>query len=116
MELVSCHLITSAVDLSQLFYFYEGNIVITGHETPVLLGESRNIFCKWQGNNATKMEWFLFGLDTIPIKSKADTNSLILSSNPSSTALDGTMFTCRVTVGVEQYEETVNLYVESMCL
>ena len=59
------------------------------------------------------MEWYLFGLDTIPIESKAGTNSLILSSNPNSTALDGIMFTCRVTVGLEQYEETINLFVES---
>lgn len=90
--------------------------MITGHKTPVLLGASRNIFCNWHGSSAAKMEWYLFGLDTIPIKSKADTNSLILSFNPNSTALDGTMFTCRVTVGLKQYEETISLFVESMCL
>lgn len=88
--------------------------MITGHETPVLLRESRNVLCEWHGNNATKMEWYLFGLDTIPVEAKADTNSLVLSSHPNSTALDGAMFTCRVTVGLEQYEETINLFVESM--
>ena len=113
MELVSYCLVMYAINLSQLISFYEGNIVITGHETPIPLGESRNILCKWHGNNATKMEWYLFGLDTISIESKTHTNSLVLSSHPNSTALDGAMFTCRVTVGLQQYEETINLFVES---
>lgn len=112
MELVS-YSAAYAIYLSLLFYFNEGNMVITGHETPVLLGKPRNVLCEWHGKNATKMEWYLFGLDTIPIEAKTGTNSLILSLHPNTTALDGAMLTCRVTVGLEHNEETINLFVES---
>ena len=60
------------------------------------------------------MEWYLIGLDTTPIESATNTNHLVLSSYLNTTALDGAMFACRVTVGLDQYEDTITIFVGSM--
>jgi len=66
-----------------------GEVVITGHETPLIVGLPRDITCTWSGEtNATKMEWFLVGLDAIPIESADNSNSVVLSPDPNTSGLD----------------------------
>ena len=90
-----------------------GEVIITGHETPLIVGLPRDITCTWSGEtNATKIEWFLVGLDAIPIESADNSSSVILSPDPNTSGLDGAMFTCRVTLDNETYEETITLEVK----
>ena len=90
-----------------------GEVVITGHESPLIVGLPRDITCTWSGEtNATKMEWFLVGLDAIPIESADNSNSVVLSPDPNTSGLNGAMFTCRVTLDNETYEETITLDVK----
>ena len=96
------------------FISHKGNITVTGQETQILVGETRDIICTWHGHEADKIEWYLIGLDATPIESATNTSTLILSSYLNTTALDGAMFTCRVTVGLDQYEETITLFVGGM--
>ena len=91
-----------------------GEIAITGNETPLIVGLPRDITCNWSGEaNAIKMEWFLVGLDAIPIESADNSNSVVVSPDPNTIGLDGAMFTCRVTTNNgNQYEETITLDVK----
>ena len=63
-------------------------------------------------SNATKIEWFLVGLDAIPIEWTSDSNSVVLSPDPNTSGLDGAMFTCRVTLDNKTHEETITLDVK----
>ena len=90
-----------------------GEVVITGHDPPLIVGVPRDITCTWNGEtNATKIEWFLAGLHTFPIESADNSNSVVLSSHPNTKKLDGAMFTCRVTLDDETHEETITLEVK----
>ena len=91
-----------------------GEIVITGHETPLIVGLPRDITCAWNMQvKITKMEWVFTGLDTILKESEDNSTSVVLSLNPNTIGLDGTVFTCRVTTSNESlYEETITLEVK----
>ena len=58
------------------------------------------------------MEWFLVGLDAIPIQSTTNSNSVVLSPDPNTSGLDGAMFTCRVTTTTGTEYETITLQVK----
>ena len=63
--------------------------------------------------NVSKMEWFVAGLDALPVKSEVNSNSVILSPDPNNAGLAGTMFTCRATTtNGSLYEETITLEVK----
>lgn len=93
---------------------FSGEIIITGHESPLIVGLPRDITCTWSGKtNATKMQWFLVGLDAIPIESADNSTSVVLSPDPNTIGLDGAMFTCTVTTyNGRQYEATITLEVK----
>ena len=56
-------------------------MIITGHESPLIVGVPRNITCTWSGEmNVTKMEWFVTGLDALPVKSEMNSDSVIFSN------------------------------------
>ena len=56
------------------------------------------------------MEWFLVGLDAVPIETETNSNSVALSPDPNSSGLDGAMFTCKATLADgSQFEETITL-------
>ena len=99
----------------------QGEVNITGHETPLIIGLSRELVCTWRGEeDAARMEWYLSlaGLDTGPIKSETNTSSLVLSPDPNSSGLDGALFTCRVTTfSGEHFEETITVEVRGhLCM
>lgn len=53
------------------------------------------------------MEWYIKGFDD-PVESGLHVNSLVLTLNPDSTALNGTSVICQVTAtSGEVYEETI---------
>ena len=61
------------------------------------------------------MEWFLVGLDAIPIETASNTNNVVLSPDPDSSGLDGAMFTCRATLSDgREVEETITLRVRGI--
>ena len=92
--------------------YFPGQLNVTGHEEPLIIGLSRDIICTWNGTNATTMEWFLVGLDAVPIETKTNSNVILLSPDPNSSGLDGAMFTCRVTLADgKQFEKTITLEV-----
>ena len=80
----------------------------------MIIGVPRSIVCTWRGEaNVTKMEWFIAGLDALPVKSEVNFNSVILSPEPNTTGLAGTMFTCKATtINGSLHEETITLRVK----
>ena len=93
-----------------------GNVTITGHETPLIIGLPRDIVCTWSGEeNAAKIEWFLSGLDAGPIESAINSSSLVLSPDASARGLDGAILICRVTTfGGSQFEESITVEVKGL--
>lgn len=87
-------------------------VVISGHETPVLVGLSRDIICTTY-LNVTKMEWMLVGVSE-PVEQREDgEQSLTLPLNPTNTGLDEAKFTCRVTTARGKiFEETITVRVK----
>ena len=69
--------------------------------------------CIWVGEgNATKMQWFLVGLER-PFETVMDSNSLVLSPDLTSDGLNGAMFTCKVTTASGKTDQrTITLRVK----
>lgn len=62
-----------------------------------IAGNFENIVCSWSGDELQKLEWFLEGVESLPIVSEVNTSSLTLSPDPSTDGLNGTTFICRAT-------------------
>ena len=94
--------------------YFLGQIEISGHETPLIVGLARDIMCTWVGEgNATKMQWFLVGLVGLPIQTVMDSNSLILAPDLTTDGLNGAMFICKVTTASGKTDErTITLRVK----
>ena len=87
-------------------------VEIVGHDTPVLVGLSRDINCT-SHLNVTKMEWILVGVGETVEKREDGGRSLALPVKPTNTGLDGTRFTCRVTtVTGKVFEKTITVHVK----
>lgn len=85
---------------------------MVGHETPVLVGLSRDITCT-SHLNVTKIEWILVGVAETVERREDGEQSLILPLNPTSTGLDGTRFICRVTTAKgKKFEKTITVHVK----
>ena len=85
-------------------------VEIHGHEKPIVVGLTEEIHCSTH-LNATKMEWFLVGVDD-PLEISYGQH-LTLTIDAKTTGLNGAMFTCRVTdVEGDQYEESVTITVK----
>lgn len=89
-------------------------VEIHGHDKVIIVGLKGKIYCSTY-LNATRMEWFLVGVeDSKPVEADLDEQQLILTIDAKNAALNGDMFTCRVTdVEGNQYEETVTTRVKS---
>ena len=88
-------------------------VEIHGHEKVIIIGLKGKIYCSTY-LNATRMEWFLVGVDSKPVEADLDEQQLVLTIDAKNAALNGDMFTCRVTdVEGNQYEETVTTRVKS---
>ena len=89
-------------------------MIITGNEESLTVGLSRDINCTWGGEgNVSKMEWFVVGLEAVPIETAIGQRSIVLSLNPDTDGLDGAMFTCRATLSDgQEMEETITLRVK----
>ena len=86
--------------------------MVTGHETLLLVGLSRNITCTTH-LNVTKMEWIVVGLPGLAEKREDGGKSIILPLKPTSTGLDEAKFTCRVTtVKGKTFEKTITTRVQ----
>ncbi|CAI8046104.1 hypothetical protein GBAR_LOCUS25483, partial [Geodia barretti] len=99
------------------FLVCAGQLDITGHEEPLIIGVSWDIVCSWNGDaNVTKMEWFLVGLGTgDAIETVMGDNSIVLTLNPGNMGLDGTAYTCRATLSDGQRaEESIILSVKAL--
>lgn len=83
-----------------------------GHDSPVLVGLSRNINCSTH-LEVTRMEWILAGV-TEPVEEREDGGqSLLLPLNPMNTELDGTKFICKVTtVRGNSFQKTISVKVK----
>ena len=87
-------------------------VEIHGHEKPIIVGLTEDIHCSTH-LNATKMEWFLVGVDE-PLE-KSYGRHLTLTIDAKSTGLNGAMFTCQVTdVEGNKYEESVTVTVKGL--
>ncbi len=87
-------------------------VEVSGYETPVLVGLSRDINCTTH-LNVTKMEWILVGVGEAVEKREDGGQSLTLPLNPKNTGLDSTKFTCRVTTARgKSFEETITVRVK----
>ena len=90
---------------------------VSGHETPVLVGLSRNITCSTH-LDVVKMEWVLGGVgNPEPVSERTDGGrALVLSLAPRGDGLDGTVFMCKITSssGME-YETAVTIQVKGNC-
>ncbi len=91
-----------------LFYLA---LVISGHESPVIVGLSRSINCT-TSLQVVRMEWVLVGNQDPEEEREDGGQSLTLLLQPESVALNGTNFTCRVTTkNGMKFEETVTVQV-----
>ena len=80
--------------------FTSGELVFSGHETPVYVGLSRIILCKWTGlENITKIDWYLFGLEGMGIGMKFldDFTTALNPGRVTSISWNGKMFVCKAT-------------------
>lgn len=93
-------------------YCIPAALEITGHDTPIIVGLSGSINCSTL-LGVSKIEWYIRGFDDPVESGSAGVNSLVLTLNPESTALNGTSVICQVTAtsGVV-YEETVTLMIK----
>jgi len=84
----------------------------------MIIGVPQSIVCTWgREENITKMESFVACLDAHPVKSEINSNSVILSPEPNTTGLAGTMFTCKATtINGSLHEETITLRVKGQFL
>ena len=88
-------------------------IEITGHDSPILVGLSGTMNCSTL-LSVSKMEWYIKGFNG-PVESALHVNSLVLTLNPDSTALNGRSLICQVTAtSGEVYEETVIAMIEGI--
>ena len=86
---------------------------VHGHDKAIIVGLEGKIYCSTH-LNATRMEWFLAGVDDKPVEANLDEQQLTLTIDASSAGFNGAMFTCRMTdVEGKQYEETVTITVKS---
>ena len=87
-------------------------VEVHGHDKTIIVGLEDKIYCSTH-LNATRMEWFLVGVDDKPVEADLDEQQLTLTIDAQTTGLNGAMFTCRVTdVEGKQYEETVTITVK----
>ncbi len=87
---------------------------VSGHETPLLVGVSRNITCTTQ-LKMTRIEWLLDDRRTIQEEREDGGQTLVLSLTPKDTELNGTSFACEVTTSSgETFSETVVVIVKGM--
>ena len=78
-------------------------------------GASDTIVCTWRGDDVHRLEWFIEGLDSLPIATETGTNTLVLAPDASTSGLNGTNFTCRATTTKgDQFEQTVSLHVKGL--
>ena len=87
---------------------------ITGNELPLIVGSSRNIVCTWDGSHPiAKMEWYLQGLNSIPLVSTSNSRAVILYLEQSTLGLGVTTFICRATdTQGDIYEEDTTVQVK----
>ena len=82
---------------------------ITGHETPVVVGLSRNITCTTH-LEVSRIEWVVTAKRDVISREKGQ--SVTLSLSPEDTGLDGTEFTCRIiTMQGRTFNETITVEV-----
>ena len=82
---------------------------------PFFPGHIETIACLWNGEDVHTLEWFLDGVESIPIVSVTNTSFLALSPDPSTNGLNGTKFTCRATTHLgDQFEETVTIHTKGI--
>ena len=82
---------------------------VRGHEDPVFVGTSRNITCTTT-LSVMRMEWLLLGVREAIEEREDGGRSLTLPLNPNNTRLNGTKFTCRITIfGRKNIEITITV-------
>ena len=85
---------------------------VHGHDKVIIVGLEGKIYCTTH-LNATRMEWFLVGVDDKPVEADLDEQQLTLTIDAETDGLNDAMFTCRVTdVEGRQFEESVTLTVK----
>ena len=85
---------------------------VSGHETPVLVGLSRNITCSTH-LEVVRMEWVVVAIGNAVEEREDGGQSLILPLKPTTTGLDGAEFTCKITTtGGKKFSETITVDVK----
>ena len=88
------------IKINSLFLLNSGELVLSGHDTPVYVGLSRIITCEWTGSeNITKLEWYLVGLEGLGLGMKLSETMIAL--NPGRVrdmTWNGKMFVCKATL------------------
>lgn len=95
-----------------MWLFFSLAVEVTGHETFMLVGLSRDVICTTH-HNVTKMEWTLVGVSETVEERSDGGKSLTLVVTPTSVGLDGAKFTCKITTTKgKSFEETVTIKVK----
>ena len=85
---------------------------VSGHETPVLVGLSRNITCSTH-LEVVRMEWVAVAMGNAVEERKDRGQSLVLSLKPNTTGQDGAEYTCKITTtGGKTFSETITVEVK----
>lgn len=85
---------------------------ISGHEEAIIVGLPRKLTCSTR-LQVTSVQWFLVGLE-VPLETTTE-QKLVFTVDPEDSALNGAMFTCKVsTVSNTYYEETITLTVKGL--
>lgn len=96
-----------------LVMFIHPALHLSGYESPVIVGVSRDIVCT-TFLNVTRMEWVLEGASGAPVEEREDGGqSLVLTLNRRTMGLNGARFKCRVTTQHgNSFQETIALRVK----
>ena len=81
-----------------IFYsFLSGELILTGHETPVYIGISRITRCTWNGGPETikKLDWYLFDLEGLGLGFELDKHTTLLNyGRVTNVGWNGKTFVC----------------------
>ena len=77
----------------------DGELQISGNETPLYVGLTKFITCTWTGlDNITELEWYLVGLEGLELGIKIDNNTIKLNpGRPPDISWNGRHYVCQAT-------------------
>ena len=95
-----------------MYIFLYPALNVSGHETVIFVGLSRNITCSTH-LEVVRMEWVVVAMGNAVEEREDGVQSLVLPLKPTTTGLDGAEFTCKITTtGEKTFSETITVEVK----